>query len=261
MFNQPDRRLRLSGQELRSTARTAIVVESMPLLRSGLIQLLESELSLTVVEVITDADQILPAQRALRPTLAVIDRDLPGRDVFQVLRLCKRSATGTLLILLASHLSDVDIDRALATGVSGFALKSDDLDELTEAIRTALEGRLGATPRVAARLNVHSDQARNGSDATSLLARLTERELEILAHVTRGMTIKETAELLGVSPRTVETHKSKIMGKLQIHNRALLTLFAVREGLIPALPGGRSRSASVPHARDTGRRLGPGQTI
>lgn len=219
---------------------TAIIAESLPLFRRGLVQLLELDLGMTVVEVITDADQILPAQRALRPALAVIDRDIPGRDVFEILRAARRSSPGTRSILLASRLSDTDLDRGLAAGVSGFALKSDDVEELTRAFRSALEGRLGVTPEVATRLTARSEIGRSSDNATSLLAQLTERELEILGYVARGMTVREIANLIAVSPKTVDSHKTRVMSKLQIHNRARLTLFAISEGLIRATVGGRS---------------------
>lgn len=124
--------------------------------------------------------------------------------------------------------------------MSGCALKSDGVEELTQAFRSALEGRLGVTPEVAKRLTARSELRGSSGTVTSRLAQLTERELEILGYVARGLTVKEIADLITVSPRTVESHKTRVMAKLQIHNRVSLTLFAISEGLIHATVAGRS---------------------
>ena len=143
---------------------TAIVAESLPLFREGLVRLLEVKLAVRVVEVIHDAGQILRVQRALRPTLAVIDRDIPGRDVFEVLYRVPRFSPPMRSMLLLSRLSDTDIDRAFAAGVNGCALKSDGVEQLRRALRRILAGELGVTASVGARLAVRAGA--NGSQPT-----------------------------------------------------------------------------------------------
>lgn len=227
---------------------TAIVAESLPLFREGLVRLLEVGLAVRVVEVLDDSDTILQAQRVLRPTLAVIDRDLPGRDVFEVLQSARRVSPHTRCVLMASQISDVDIDRALAAAVSGYVLKSDGAEELRQAVQRTLAGEFGVTPGVAARLTVGSRRGAGRSNRASLLTKLTKRELEVLVCVARGLTVKETAVLLAVSPKTVDGHKARVMAKLQIHDRVHLTHYAIGEGLISVSAnrhiGSRALSAS-----------------
>ena len=195
-------------------------------------RLLELKLGVRVVNVIHDAGQILRAQRALRPTLAVIDRDIPGRDVFEVLYRAPRFSPPMRSMLLLSRLSDTDIDRAFAAGVNGCALKSDGVGQLRRALRRVLTGELGVTASVGARLAVRAGANPSRLTPTSLLMELTERELEILTHVAQGLAVKEIANLLSMSPKTVDGHKSRVMAKLGIHDRVRLSRYAIREGLV-----------------------------
>src|SRR4029077_19574653 len=149
-------------------------------------------------------------------------------------------APDTKVLVLTMHESDQMVRRALDAGASGYLLKSDLTDSLRKAVKAVVEGKRFLTPKVSEIVlhgflrtkSEHPHRERAGT-------RTTPREIEIIRLLAEGKTNKEIAALLGIAVRTVETHRSRIMLKLDLHSLAELIHYAIRQGLIAhGGPGG-----------------------
>jgi len=211
---------------------TAVVAEGLPVFREAILRILRHDLGVEMVQAVDDVAHALKLIEAARPTLAVIDRDLPGRDALEAVSLARELSPETRVMLLAIHFTDTDIVRATKVGVRGYALKSDAVDELRRAMEAVLAGQVVFSQKVRERLVACGGPNSVGAEVTGRIAELTGREIEILACIGQGLSVKEVATLLNVSPKTVDGHKTSLMAKLDIHDRVLLAHYAVREGLV-----------------------------
>lgn len=187
------------------------------------------------VNVVAEAGTGAEALRAIETgvvEVAVIDtalRDGPGIELIQTIA---KHNPRTRCIALSPMTSRFEFDRSMRAGAAGFAVKANRLEELRTAIAAVHSGRCYVSPAVAGHL-VHALNDRADASGPSPLA-LTRRERDVLRLVANGCSSREIAGSLGVSKRTVETHRSRLMAKLDIHKTASLVRFAVREGLIGA---------------------------
>lgn len=163
--------------------------------------------------------------------LLVLEVGLPGRGSFELAVEARRMQAGLRVVFLTSCLSDVFIDAALSLGASGYLLKEEPFDVLAEHLRRILRGDRRFSPRVQARLKRETRQAPLRSRSAACLASLTHQQLEILRHLARGDSVKEVAQKVDLSPRSIEGLKYRIMQQLGLHDRVALARFAIREGL------------------------------
>ena len=213
----------------------AVVAESLPAVRDAILHLLRYDLGAEVGDSVDNFEDALELVKAVRPELAVIDRDLPGRDALEAVALVRGLSPHTYVLLLAGHLSETDIVRASKAGVRGYALKSDTIGELRRTMKDALAGRIVFSRGVRKRLLARAGGRHSGGGHTpTRLEDLTEREIQVLTYIAQGLSVKETAAVMKLSPKTVDAHKMSVMGKLDIHDRVLLAHYAIREGLVPA---------------------------
>lgn len=119
----------------------------------------------------------------------------------------------------------------MTIGISGYLVKTDTLDGVIEAIRSAASGKKYFSPEVRSRFVLNAGGASPDDRHQTLLSKLSSRELEVLRHLARGMSKKEVARTIHLSPHTVDKHASNLMKKLDIHDRVELARFAFREGL------------------------------
>jgi DNA-binding NarL/FixJ family response regulator len=219
---------------------TVIVAESLPAFREALMRALTPDLGAEVIYSGEDLEEALDWIITTRPTLAVIDRDSPGPGAFAIVAVARQRSPRTRVVLTAARISDAEIVQACRAGVHACVSKSDSIDRLHATLRAVLAGRV-VFPRASAR----SDAVRNdGNDRkdrpaspTRPLEELTKRETQVLAHVARGLSTKEIAAVLDVSAKTVDRHKANVMAKLDIHDRVLLALYAIRAGLVSPWSG------------------------
>jgi DNA-binding NarL/FixJ family response regulator len=217
-------------------ARTPIRVllaDDHPLVRAGVRKVLEQQPSVTVVGEAGDGEEALKLLRELDPDLLVLDLNMPNRDGFAVLREARDAAPGVRILVLTMHASVEYVSRAVREGADGYLLKDTAVQDLAAAIESVTGGRPYYSEPAQRAL---ADSLRRPADESSRLDRLTAREREVLAGVARGQTTKEIASEFNISTRTVETHRAAIMRKLDIRSVALLTQFAIREGLIEPPP-------------------------
>jgi DNA-binding NarL/FixJ family response regulator len=211
-----------------------LIADDHPLVRAGVRKVLEQQPLVTVVGEAGDGEEALKMLRELDPDLLVLDLNMPNRDGFAVLREARDAAPGVRILVLTMHASVEYVVRAVREGADGYLLKDTAVLDLAAAIESVTAGRPYYSEPAQRSL---ADSLRRPADESSRLARLTAREREVLAGVARGQTTKEMASEFSISTRTVETHRAAIMRKLDIRSVALLTQFAIREGLVEPPPG------------------------
>jgi DNA-binding NarL/FixJ family response regulator len=228
----------------------AVVVEGLPVFREAMLRMLRHDLGVEMVQAVADVAHALKLIEAAHPCLAVIDRDLPGPDALEAVSLARELSPETRVVLLSALLTDADIVRAMKVGVRGYALKSDAVYELRRVVKGVLAGQVVFSQKVRERLVARGGPNYAGAEVTGRIAELTGREIEILACIGQGLSVKEVAALLNVSPKTVDGHKTSLMAKLDIHDRVLLAHYAVREGLVSLWTGDRTGEHTPATARD-----------
>jgi two-component system, NarL family, response regulator NreC len=195
-------------------------------MRRSLRLLLEGEEG---IEVIAEAEDLASAVRHVdghRPHVLVLDLRLQGRSSMEMIGELRRRAPGTGILILTMEENPVFAQQALASGALGFVLKDRADSELPEAVRAAARGEEYVSPRVAVRFDA-LQQSLAGDE-------LTPREVEVLRLISLGHTSAEIARMLGVSPRTVESHRARLHNKLGLATRAELVRYALGRGLLRA---------------------------
>jgi two-component system response regulator NreC len=171
----------------------------------------------------------------LQPDVALVDINMPGPSVFDMVQVALKQLPNLKFIFLTAHHSDINVERALASGASGFVTKAESLTTIAHAVHEVLSGR---SPFLSD--DVRGKMISTGrSDASPLQITtrrnlLSPREVEVLCYVAHGQSAKQIAGVLDISAKTVERHKSNIMAKLNLHTQVDLTRYAIREGIISA---------------------------
>jgi DNA-binding NarL/FixJ family response regulator len=211
------------------------VVDDQALVRTGLRTLIDSEDDLELVGEAADGRAGLGLIRAARPEVVLCDIRMPVLDGLGLL--AEVSADEALrdvrIIMLTTFELDEYVFEALRSGASGFLLKDAEPAAILDAVRVVADGGSLLAPSVTRRVIEHFENASPAPRPHPRLAELTEREREMVAWVSTGMSNPEIAEVLVVSPDTVRTHVSRAMVKLGARDRAQLVVFAIRSGLQP----------------------------
>jgi len=213
------------------TSATIVLVEDHAILREGLRALIELEPDLKVVgEAGTGAEAVRVVQGA-SPTLVITDLAMPGGSGLQTIEELRALCPNLRVLVLTAHCMDEYIGAALSAGADGYVLKDASRAELLQAIRSVIAGQKYFSKPVSARLV--SGYLRRNDPATDPSPRITDREREVLMRIALGESNKRVAVALHLSVKTVEKHRANLMRKLELHNTAAVTLFAVRNGLVP----------------------------
>jgi DNA-binding NarL/FixJ family response regulator len=217
------------------------------LARAGLRALLEREADVTVVGEVSRGDDAIAVAGQLRPDVVLMDLELPGLDALQVTRLLVTGGACTHVLMLGSIGGDEELFGALHAGASGFVVDEAEPAELLHAIRSVSEGHAVLSPSVTRRLidelASHPDRHR---PIPERLDELTPREREVMGLVAMGLTNREIAERLVVSPATAKTHVSRAMLKLHARDRAQLVVLAYQTRLVePRRTGDRAAPTSL----------------
>jgi two-component system response regulator NreC len=199
------------------------------LLRQGVRKILEGEPGIEVVAEAADGDQALALVEAQRDLdVLVLDLKMPGRDAMTVLREAKAAAPRLRLVVLTMHAGQEYVARAVRAGADAYLLKDSAVQDLVAAVRAVVAGGSYFSPAIQHHL---AGLVRGGPGDTSRQT-LTDREREVLTWLARGLSSREVAGQLGISVRTVETHRANLMTKLGVKSVAMLIQTAIREGLI-----------------------------
>jgi two-component system, NarL family, response regulator NreC len=206
--------------------------------REGVRRLLEGA-GYVVTGAVSDGREVLPMVQRLKPNVLVMDLIMPGLGGLEVTAEVARTSPATRVIILSTTHEDVFVLEALRNGAAGFVTWGEGGAELVRAVRDVATGRHFLSPPLS---EVVIEAYLGGvTSAGDSYGSLTRREREVLHLVAEGMSAKETAKRLGMSPRTVETHRAHLMHKLGLHGRSELIRFAVQRGIVP--PGLGQRSA------------------
>jgi DNA-binding NarL/FixJ family response regulator len=209
-----------------------LVVDDHAVVREGLRHVLTAAEGFSVVGEAASATEALELAETVRPDVVLLDLTMPGMSGLEAAAELRRRASGARILVLSMHEQDEYVLAAVRGGADGYILKDASPAELRAAIRTVGAGGEYFSPAVARRLTA----AVRGDVATESprdrLQRLTPREREVLALVATGNTNREIAARLGISPRTVESHRESLMKKLALRTVADLTRFALQAGLL-----------------------------
>lgn len=212
------------------TAIRVLIADDEPTIRSSLRMLVDSEADMTVIAEVGDGERAIRAAEELRPNVVLMDVQMPRMSGLEAARELGEQGSDARIIVLTMFDLDEYVYEALRAGASGFLLKNCPPSEILRAIRVAHEGNALLAPEVTRRLIERFAPAR----AESRLDQLTTRERETLALIAQGQSNAEIAAELFVTATTVRTYVSRILGKLQIRDRAGLVVVAYESGIVRA---------------------------
>jgi two-component system response regulator NreC len=212
---------------------TRIVLgDDHPVVRKGLRAILEGEPDLEVVAEASDGLQTVRLVERLKPDVLLVDLMMPGMNGLEVARQVTTRSPGTRIVLLSMHAAEGYVMEALRSGAAGYVLKDASADELVQAIRAVVSGRRYLSPVLSERaVDTYVQKATEAGPATHEM--LTGREREVLQLVAEGHTSSEIGARLGLSPRTVETHRASLMRKLGLRTQTDLIRYALRHAILP----------------------------
>jgi DNA-binding NarL/FixJ family response regulator len=209
-----------------------VVADDHTLMRQGLCKILEEQPEWRVVGQAATGREVVKVVTELQPALAILDIGMPLLNGIEVTRQLTRRFPDLRVLILSMHAEEAYITSALEAGAQGYLLKDSADVELIRAVSSVASGKSYFSPAVA-RVML-DDYVRHLAQRgiTDRYDSLSEREREIFQLIAEGHTNKDIADLLHVSPATVETHRAHIFQKLDVHNTAELVLYAVRKGVI-----------------------------
>ncbi len=215
------------------TPLSVALVDDHLLFREGLRAMLASAPDLRIVAEASNAQEAIPAVRASEPEVVVLDVMLPGVSGIGIARELLRENPKRRLLALSMVADEAHVADALQAGILGYACKSQSAAEVVEAIRTVGRGETYLAPQVSGFVVSDYRRLRSGDDGVrSPLATLTAREREIFELCIQGNPTAQIAKQLCISPRTVETHRGRILRKLNAHSAVDLVRLAARWGLL-----------------------------
>lgn len=212
---------------------TVLLAEDHMIVREGFRKMLELEADLQVVGEAADGREAIALVHKLRPEVVLMDIAMPRLNGLEATRQVLKAFPATKVVMLSAHSDDAYIKDATAAGAVGFLLKQSSSHLVCEAIRQVQKGKPFFSPTVARRLRQLEDQPpKRASGSPSRNAGLTSREVEVLQLIAEGKANKEIAAGLGISMKTIEKHREHLMQKLDIHDTAGLTRYAISAGII-----------------------------
>jgi len=224
-----------------------LVVDDQELFRRGLTMLLAVEPGIDVVGEANDGIEGTALAASAAPDVVLLDIRMPRQSGIEACLAIKDTVPTTKIIMLTVSDEEADLYEAVKSGASGYLLKDSSIEEVAQAVRVVADGQSLISPSMAVKLiDEFKQMSRPERDHVPGL-RLTERELEVLRLVAKGMNNREIAKDLYISENTVKNHVRNILEKLQLHSRMEAVMYAVREKLLelPLGPGARSSSRAT----------------
>jgi DNA-binding NarL/FixJ family response regulator len=209
-----------------------VLVEDHAIVRQGFKTMLSSNPDFEIVGECEDGLEAIRCVDKLKPDIVFMDLTLPKLNGLEAIRDIKKQCPQTKILVLTAHLADEFIHTALEAGANGYVSKHDSYAEMEIAIKSALNGKTYISPEVSSKVVEGYLEGTKTSRGASRWDALTKREREILQLIAEGKKNTEIANFLFISIKTVETHRTNLMKKLDLHNAAALTAFAKERGLI-----------------------------
>ena len=215
-----------------SEKQRILIVEDHALLRAGLRALLLQDQNIEIVGEAVNGREAVQAVGLFAPHLVLMDLSMPGMNGIEAIMDIKRRYPGTRVLVLTIHKTDEYIHESLRAGADGYILKDATHDELRIAVRSVLNGKTYLSPDISSKVISGYLGVGNVSVGVSPWDMLTHREREVLKMVAEGHPNKYIADYYCLSVKTVEKHRSNLMKKLDLHNAAMLTAYAIEKGLL-----------------------------
>ncbi|MCA9718918.1 MAG: response regulator transcription factor [Myxococcales bacterium] len=210
-----------------------ILAEDHTIVREGLKSLLATRADIEVIAEVANGRDAVAQASALRPQVVVMDLNMPELNGVDATRAIRESLPETRVLILSMHSGEEYVRPVIRAGASGYLLKGSGLSDLVSAIRAVARDEAFFSPSIA-KIMLQDSRQRPKTSGKARGSALTKREREVLKHVAEGKSSPEIAELLGLSVKTVEGHRSRIMGKLEVRNVAGLVRYAIRVGIVSA---------------------------
>ena len=221
--------LRKSPPHGRARSRISVVLaDDHPIVREGVRCVLERQPDISVVAAVGDGSAVVREVERFSPRIVIMGISMPGLNGIEATKLIADKQPGAEVIILSTHSSSIIVRRAMEAGARGYLPKDASADELVRAVRTVVDGKRYVGQGLAQSLLEVRKDDRMGDRATPAL---TATERNILKLVSEGSSNPEIAAIIGLSPRTVETYRLRLMRKLQIENLPALVKFAIRQGI------------------------------
>lgn len=209
-----------------------LLADDHTILRAGLKKMLNSQPDMEVIGEAQDGRQAIQESQRLQPDIVLMDITMPDINGIEATRQIKKLCPEIKVLVLTMHEHDEYVFQALRAGASGYMLKEAADTDLFSALRVIQSGKFYLSPAAqSVMVGDYLQRVRTGEEKDSYSS-LTEREREILKLVAEGFTNNQIAERLVISPKTVDTHRTHIMDKLNLHSRAELVKYAMRRGLL-----------------------------
>lgn len=208
-----------------------LLADDHAMFRSGIRALLEGESAMEVVEEASTGDEAVDKARRLNPTVVVMDLSMPESDGLEATRRIAALDLDTQVLVLTVHAEEEYLVPVVEAGASGYLTKTSADRDLVEAIRVVARGEVYLPPQ-ATKLLLKEYKAAEQDEDSSRLHKLSSREQEVLALTAEGYSSREIGKKLFISPKTVDTYRSRIMKKLGLNHRSELVRFALRVGLL-----------------------------
>lgn len=216
---------------------TVLLADDHTIVRQGLRALLAAESDIEVVGEAETGRQAVQMAKKLRPNVAVLDIAMPELNGLEATRQITNDVPSTKVVILSSYNDDEYVEQLTAAGAIGYLLKQTAATDLIAAIRAAQQGNPFFSPAISRRkLDQHRRAFASGQSIRKASDALSPREREVLQLIAEGKTNKEIASDLCISIKTVEKHRQQVMNRLNIHDIAGLTRYAISKGIIETTP-------------------------
>lgn len=218
----------MSKKTVERNKKRIFVVDDHPMMRQGLSQIIGAEPDLAICGEAENARQALDSVVALKPDLVLADISLPGKNGLELIKDFQALLPGLPILVISMHDESLYAERVLRAGGRGYIMKQEGGRKLMQAIRQVLGGQIYVSEKMAALILEVFSGRRAGAEAASPVENLTDREFEVFQLIAEGKGTREIAELLHLSVKTVDVHRTNIKTKLKLKSASELIRFAVR---------------------------------
>ena len=213
-----------------------LIADDHSVVRKGICQVIEDQPDMEVTGVACDGVEALDKARELTPDIVLIDIAMPNLSGLEAISMIKEAVPRTEIVILSMHAKESYVRQALSSGVMGYVLKDSPSTDILDAVHAANQGEYFLSSKIKAGVIDSYLENKKTKPVVRGYDLLSEREQQVFRLVVEGKSAKDIAELLFVSPKTIEKHRSNIMNKLGVHGRMELLKYAIKIGIVdPAL--------------------------